>query len=92
MKRALIAIRKGGGSGVIGSHGSLLVAGEMLSFEPVTYLRLVAHGIMGGCGGRIMLTDDGIAVADEITPTKERSRTEAQWDDDAEFQMKDQHL
>lgn len=92
MKRALISMKEGGGSGVISSYGSLIVAGEQLSFEPVTFLRLVSYNLIAGIGGRIKLTGDGVVMANKIKPIKERSKIEAQWDADAEFQMKDQHL
>lgn len=69
MRKALTAIYAGK-SGILDRYGKLLVAGELLSFDPSTYVRLFAWGLLKGENGRISLSPNGVMMEMQINTEK----------------------
>lgn len=59
MGGALLDLAARGGSGVLDKRGVLVAAGERLEYHPVTWVRLVADGLVAGGVGRLSVTDHG---------------------------------
>lgn len=54
-KRAIAWLKERNGTGILDRYGRLVAVGEVATFHPTTWLRLVAAGILWGDGGRLNL-------------------------------------
>lgn len=86
MQKALVAVHAGGCHGILDRYGKLIVAGERLSFETQTYLRLVSYGLLVGSSGRLSLTSAGVVMSNKLSKPKEKSHKEAEWDEAAKIE------